>query len=478
MPVEKKKWSSSPQFKPSVTMRDIINANCCFEVDSPKFKWAPLIFDEMSLSSLLNIRLHKLTFAMTCPDKQYAHWKINKRNRIVEAADGSKEVVRAYRNISAPKTLLKSIQRRLCEEIYNKYPLPEYITGFRPGISCIETARRHKHGETILSYDIKDYFPSVTQRVLRWMHTHILGYSWPVANMLASLVTTKNVLEIPAKDKETREWKTYQRDVVSLPQGSPASPVLSNIISSLTFGPDIAEFCKERNLTFTLYVDDVTISTAKGQPALSREEAFEIGCAVTKIVNKHGFYIKFEKSKIMQASRNPQMVMGILVNDGLHVSKKTQYFRAILHNVCTNGWYPEAAKWMKFTIDRLRKSTENEEDLAYQLTKIGFVDNQGLPIHEPDLKALNTIKLRSFLSWLRGNINWINQVDPRKGEPLVLRLKAACAQLKDDGNEGSAVFGPSYAAYGGEPFDLDDTQGGLDSQSVLEVHDGVEEFKV
>jgi hypothetical protein len=42
------------------------------------------------------------------------------------------------------------------------------------------------------------------------------------------------------------------------------------------------------------------------------------------------------------------------------------------------------------------------------------------------------VKVQSFIYWLRGNINWIQQVDPNKGELLSASMKAIYASWKID----------------------------------------------
>jgi hypothetical protein len=143
-----------------------------------------------------------------------------------------------------------------------------------------------------------------------------------------------------------------------------------------------------------------------------------------------------------------QTVMGITVNDGLHVNARYEKFKAILHNILSNGWYPECAKWMDTVISKVIYSTGglkgNERQVEKALRHIGFVDKDNKHIMSGQGLPLVDLKLHSFICWLRGNINWIQQVDSRKGEKLMDELKLAYASFKADMIEGREVHGPTY----------------------------------
>ena len=457
----------------TLNIRHLMQHNCILEVPDTMQYDMPVIIDEVGLSQAIKIQLHKLTFAMTQPDRQYKVFHIPKKAsklREITLEDGTKRTVKekTFRKICAPTLLMKAIQSRIRHFILDKVPLPRYITGFRKGVSCLETARIHEHGETIISLDIKDFFPSVRAKTVRY-YFNSWGYSWPVANMIAGLLTTKNKIEIPKKNKEGIV-SFHEVDTRGLPQGSPASPTMSNIVAAMTFGPELEAFCNERNLNLTLYVDDVTVSTKQGVKALNSDESWDVIRNLTKIINKHGFVVKFEKTKIMSKGKSKQTVMGVTVNDGMHVAKRYFYFKAILHNTLQNGWLKEACKWTNLEIKKAKSLSTNDKDFERKLKFFGFVGADNKPITEASLSDEKTIMLGKYIAWLRGNINWITQVDPRKGEMLASNLKLAYAAYKSSKAKDTTEITkpmPSYTA-SADALDvgLSERLGGLEEETL------------
>ena len=112
------------------------------------------------------------------------------------------------RVIEAPVERLKTIQRWIKDEIIDSFSPSQYATGFRKEFSIVDNAKKHVGKELVISFDIKDFFPSITYADVLRMFVY-MGYKLDVAHLLTKLCTSEN-------------------DV--LPQGSPASPSISNLI--------------------------------------------------------------------------------------------------------------------------------------------------------------------------------------------------------------------------------------------------------
>lgn len=103
-----------------------------------------------------------------------------------------------------------------------------------------------------------------------------------------------------------------------LPQGACTSPVLSNIC----FRPcddDLLSYASQHNLIYTRYSDDLFFSG-------------EIDCIgeiindLSSILNKHGFQVNKEKTKVLHRNSS-QKVVGLVVNEKIQVCR--DYRRAL-----------------------------------------------------------------------------------------------------------------------------------------------------
>ena len=143
----------------------------------------------------------------------------------------------SFRSIHAPCAPLKSFQRRFLKDFLYNFTLAGQggvIFGFRPFHSCVSNAAYHSHRKSdyVLKLDLKDAFPSVTEKHLRELFREILAsrlgrseVSGEFIEFLLPLLTYNGVL----------------------PQGAPTSPYLLNLVlchSGLI--AKIREFLKEK----------------------------------------------------------------------------------------------------------------------------------------------------------------------------------------------------------------------------------------
>lgn len=192
------------------------------------------------------------------------------------------------RTIEAPDDKLKAIQRWIKEDILDSFSSSEYATGFKKGKSIVDNARPHIGKELIINIDLKDFFPSIHYADVIRIFSY-MGYRTDVAHLLTRLCTNGNNV---------------------LPQGSPASPALSNLVS-LKLDKRLGQLARNLNCTYTRYADDITFSGSK-----------EIRSAlplIRDIITDEGFQINEDKVRL-QYSHQRQEVTGLIVNEKLSVS--------------------------------------------------------------------------------------------------------------------------------------------------------------
>ncbi len=185
-----------------------------------------------------------------------------------------------YREICAPSEILKRYQKEVQLQL-ERYPINKNAIGFKKKSHLLAGPIRHKNCSTICNMDIQDFFPSITVGIFK---EHILK-----DDVLAELIgnNIETFIEIVFRDGR-------------LPQGSPASPILSNIIMA-PFDRYIEESLTKLNeenpgakLVYTRYADDITVS--------SRMQDFDMSIIANLIRDGikelKGFKIKEKKTLI------------------------------------------------------------------------------------------------------------------------------------------------------------------------------------
>jgi len=229
------------------------------------------------------------------------------------------------RNIAAPKTSLKLVQRKILDDILVKIPVSSSAHGFLSGKSVISGAKTHTAKPSILiNMDLENFFPTITFERIRGLFKYF-GYSGYIASLFAMLCTYCERVPIKIKG-ETKYVKTTDR---ILPQGSPASPMITNIICA-KMDKRLEGLSNKFNVIYTRYADDISFSYAE------EEHSFNISGfinTINKIVNEEGFIINKKKTKVLRKN-NRQIITGIVINnDEIGVAKKwVKNLRALIYN--------------------------------------------------------------------------------------------------------------------------------------------------
>ena len=234
------------------------------------------------------------------------------------------------RYISAPMPQMKSLQEWVLRNILVRMPVHEAAHGFVHGRSIITNAAVHTNSEFVLSMDLKDFFPTLTFRRVKGIF-RAMGYLEGIATILALICTEAPRQAMKIKDSQTGEekWVHVAVGPRCLPQGSPASPMLTNL-ASLRLDRRLTGFAQKHGLRFTRYADDLTISASKGDSHKSEW----IQKVVTQVVEDEGFRVHPTKTKLMGGG-DRQEVTGLVVNDDMGVrvpAEVKDMLRAAIHN--------------------------------------------------------------------------------------------------------------------------------------------------
>lgn len=299
----------------------------------------PVIYNLRHLRQLLNIS--KKAQAKLFGDKKQDSYQTF---RIPKKSGG-------YRTIEAPKDELKKIQYWIKENILDKFLVSQYAKGFVKGVSIYDNAFPHVGQELLINIDIKDFFPSIQYRDVYKIFRYV-GYTDSVSKLLTALCTNSKKV---------------------LPQGSPASPVLSNLVS-LKLDKRLGTLAERIGANYTRYADDITFS---GRRNLKKYESL-----IRKIIIDEGYEIN-EKKFRLQYSFQRQEVTGLIVNRKISVSEKiiNEIKNAIYYCKkygvanhmkyirCDKGFYKEHLYGIAYFI----KMVDEEEGKNY-LEELGLID--------------------------------------------------------------------------------------------------------
>lgn len=238
------------------------------------------------------------------------------------------------RTIHVPIDQLKIVQRRLAahlalclQEIESSRGVAGECVlshGFKKGLSIVSNAKRHRNRRYVFNLDLSDYFPSINfGRVRGYFHQN-RDFQLPikVATILAQIACRKG----------------------SLPQGSPCSPIISNLIGNI-LDVHLAHLGARNGCTYTRYADDLSFSTNlkdfPGAIAVQAEtpSGWLPGPELTSRIRRAGFAINPAKTR-MSTRNSRQMVTGLVVNQVVNVpSEYYKNTRAMCDKLFRTGSY-------------------------------------------------------------------------------------------------------------------------------------------
>lgn len=232
------------------------------------------------------------------------------------------------RLISAPMPRLKAVQHWILTHILNIVEPHDAAHGFRRDRSILTNAQLHVNSEIVINCDLKDFFPTLTYKRIKGLFRG-LGYSEAIATILGLLCTEADTEAIEL-DGITYYVATGDRH---LPQGSPTSPALTNILCR-RLDRRLTALADELGYTYTRYADDLTFS-ASGDKLNHIRELLKRS---DSIITHEGFTRHPDKLRIQRQKSRQQEVTGIVVNEFPNIDRKTlKRFRATLYQIECDG---------------------------------------------------------------------------------------------------------------------------------------------
>lgn len=298
-----------------------------------------------------------------------------------------------HRTISAPSPDLKLLQRKLADrleacrlEIVERQKLKDDIAhGFLRGRSIISNAKRHRGRRHVFNVDLSDFFGTINFGRVRGYLIKDKNFSLnpKVATILAQIACHEN----------------------ALPQGSPCSPILSNLIGHV-LDIHLVRLCAKEGCVYTRYADDLTFSTNhKDFPesiavrSSADPHRWLPGTQLVRLVELSGFEINPAKTR-MQYCDSRQEVTGLVVNRKVNV--RTEYrktVRAMVHRLFTTGTYSHMQCGADASGNVVSKETPGTLDQLHGM--LGFVDQIDLLYKKDARTAGKHVKLSGKESMYR-----------------------------------------------------------------------------
>lgn len=207
------------------------------------------------LADLLGTDVSSLKFLVANADQEYKEF----------------DLVEKSRHICKPVGYREAIHKRVSDLLCRIEP-PEFLFSAYKGRSSIQNALCHQSHAHIIQMDIRRFFDSTKEYWLKHAFERDFGMSADCSWMIARILTANGVL----------------------PTGSPASTVLAYWCHADLFS-NIAQYCKQKGITFSLFVDDMTFSSSEPMDSngLIQFVKYQLG--------RHGLAIKGKKTRIINA---------------------------------------------------------------------------------------------------------------------------------------------------------------------------------
>lgn len=235
------------------------------------------------------------------------------------------------RLISAPYPNLKTLQKRLstllenCVADINKIRniKSSLSHGFRRKHSIITNADNHRNKRYVFNIDLENFFGTINFGRVRgfFITNRNFELNPAVATVLAQIVCHEN----------------------ALPQGSPCSPVISNLIGHL-LDIRLAALAHQVSCRYSRYADDLTFSTNNrnfptevASLVADGLHQWQVGKKLEGIIKKAGFIINTAKIR-MQYMDSRQDVTGLVVNSKINTrAEYRRTTRAMVYRLLKTG---------------------------------------------------------------------------------------------------------------------------------------------
>lgn len=182
-----------------------------------------------------------------------------------------------FRQVENPCRELKRAQAQIARILARVAP-PDFLFCPVKRRCYVSNAAAHRGHRMVQCLDIKKFFPNTPQQRVFWFFHKVMNCHRSIAGLLAKLACHQG----------------------HLPTGSPLSPIMA-YFAFYDLWARIAAFCEARGYTFTVYIDDVTVSGAH----VPKADIWEI----RKMIHSYGLIAHKAKTYVDR----PAEVTGVII---------------------------------------------------------------------------------------------------------------------------------------------------------------------
>lgn len=246
----------------------------------------PVMSSLTDMSREMRLSVELLTLLITRADDFYKVYNVPKTG-----------TAKGERVICQPSRRLKALQAWILRNILDKLNSSPFSTGFERGQSIKDNANPHVGSNFILNIDLEDFFSSISSNKVYTVFNS-LGYNKYISSVLTKICCFKK----------------------KLPQGSPASPKLANLVC-MRLDHRINGYAGRRGIIFTRYADDITLS-AQSLKKIEKAKFF-----LFSIIPTEQLIVNFNKV-IISGPRKQKKITGLVLSiDDVGIGR--QKFRQI-----------------------------------------------------------------------------------------------------------------------------------------------------
>ncbi len=210
------------------------------------------------------------------------------------------------RTINAPVKGLKTILRSLNFVLQCMYLPHEAATGFVLGKSIVDNAKKHVGHHYVLNIDLKDFFHTFDRNRVK------MGFMFEPFNLNGN----KEQLAFLLASLCTHPFEINGEVVNVLPQGSPTSPTITNILCR-KLDRRLSGLANRFGATYTRYADDITFSSHHNIYTDN-----EFNRELKRIIEEDQKLIINQNKTRLQKAGYRQEATGLIVNEKVNVRRR------------------------------------------------------------------------------------------------------------------------------------------------------------
>jgi len=246
------------------------------------------------------------------------------------------------RLIEEPNNTLMTLLKRLVKPL-QQLPCPDYCKCGWPEQNALLNAQTHVGNFARIAMDITDFYPNTIAKYVREGLKKELNISEKALDLIINMTTYND----------------------HLPTGSPTSTILAYIAHKELFD-EIAEEMKKRGITYTQYVDDITLSAKHG--ITYKEVRF-----IQTVLNKHGLRLKSKKTKFYNYKK--ALITGYYLKQNGKISVPNRIGHTIIQMLETKSIKEMDVRELKKLLGYIEYQRQVDK-WAFKITRIRAIKQQ------------------------------------------------------------------------------------------------------